>query len=141
MTTDEITASEFEIETDRGASTLHRIGEIKALVKALNEERAVLEEQLKNEMGGENRDPIVDGEHALVAYLKPKKKPASIDLSSMAKHPELEVHIVEAARAGVLVATLGALRPLKGKTAWADALLKYEMSGGVTDQLVIEETK
>lgn len=137
----EITADEFGIETDRGASTLKRIGEIKALIKTLKAEQEVLEAQLTNEMGGSNRDPIVDGEHGLVAYLKPKKKPASIDLSTMAKHPDLEVHIVEAARSGALVATLGVVRPLKGKVAWADALLKYLMDGGETDILVIEETK
>ena len=137
----EITPGEFSIETDRGASTLKRIGEIKALIKALTEERALLEEQLKNERGGSNRDPIVDGEHGLVAFIRERKKPATIDLSSMAKHPDQEAHIIEAARAGVLSATLGALRPLKGKTAWADALLKFEMSGGITETLVIEEVK
>ena len=135
----EITPEDFGIETDRGASTLKRIGEIKALIKALTDERKMLEEQLKNEMGGDNSDPVVDGEHGLVAYLKPRRKPASIDLSSMAKHPDLEVHIVEAARSGALVATLGVVRPLRGKVAWADALLRYEMDGGETETLVIEE--
>ena len=140
MTTNEIDPAEFGVETDRGASTLKRIGEIKALIRALTEEKNALEDMLRLELKPD-AEPIVDGEHGIVAYLKEKKKPASIDLSSMAKHPDQEPHIIEAARAGVLVATLGVLRPLKGKTAWADALLRYEMAGGVTHELKIEEVR
>lgn len=140
MTTNEIDPAAYGVSSDRGASTLKRIGEIKGQMKALKEELEGLEQMLRIELGND-MEPVVDLEHGIVGYLKEKKKPAMIDLSSMAKHPDLEAHIIEAARAGALVATLGVLRPLKGKTAWADALLRFEMLGGVTHELKIEETR
>ena len=84
--------------------------------------------------------PIIDGERGLVATLKERNKPASIDLISMAKHPEMEEHIIEAARTGMLNASLTPLRAMKGKAAWADALLGMEMPGGVNSVLTIQDT-
>lgn len=140
MTTTAINPEDFGIETDRGASTLSRIIELDAYIKTLEAERTALKDALRMELTN-NPDPVVDAEHGIVATLSERKKPASIDLITMAKHPEHEASIVEAARTGLLTAALTPLRAMKGKSPAADALLSYEMPGGVDYILKIEETK
>ena len=105
----------------------------------MTEEREALRDAVKLELSSDGT-PIIDGERGLVATLRERKKPASIDLISMAKHPEMEEHIIEAARTGMLNASLTPLRAMKGKAAWADALLGMEMPGGVSSVLIIQDT-
>ena len=140
MTTTEITPEEFGVETDRGAASLSRIVELDALIKTLESERTALKDALRMELTA-NPDPIADLEHGIVATLTERRKPAAIDLITMAKHPEHEANIVEAARTGLLSAALTPLRAMKGKSPAADALLSYEMPGGVDYILRIEEVK
>lgn len=135
-----ITPDEFGIDTDRGASTLSRIRELDGYIAAMEAERTTLKDALRLELTSDPT-PIVDGEHGLVAVLRERNRPASIDLASMAEHPDLAPLIAEAARAGVLFASLTAVRSVRGKTAWADALLRYEMPGGVSYVLTIEEAR
>ena len=120
--------------------SLHRLLEFDAKIKALTEEREIMRQLVRIELGSMD-EPMVDFERGIVATLREKKLPASIDLVTLAKHQDKEAHIIEAARSGVLSALLTPLRSLKGKTAWADALLGAEMPGGVTYELRIERTR
>ena len=133
-----IDPAEFGVDTDRGASLLARILVLKAQEKALAEERAALEQIVRMELTN-NPDPIVDGERGIVATLVDRNKPASIDLISMAKHPELEGMIVEAARVGLLSVPLTPLRAMRGKSPAVDSLMRFEIPGGITQVLEIKE--
>ena len=120
--------------------SLHRLLDFDAQIKAMNEEREIMRQMVRIELGSMDGVPLVDYERGIVATLREKKLPASIDLVTLAKHQDKEVHIIEAARSGALSALLTPLRALKGKTAWADVLLGAEMPGGVTHELKIERT-
>ena len=140
--TEPIDPAEFGIEDFRAKAeeSLHRIVQLDDQIKALQEEREMLKDAVKMELSSDHT-PIIDGERGIVATLRERKKPASIDLVSMSKNSGEEEHIIEAARTGVLNASLTPLRALRGRSAWADGLLKYEMPSGVTEILVIEQTK
>ena len=140
--TEPIDPAEFGIEDFRAKAeeSLHRILQLDEQIKALQEEREMLKDAVKMELASDHT-PIIDGERGIVATLRERKKPASIDLVSMSKNSGEEEHIIEAARTGVLNASLTPLRALRGRSAWADGLLKYEMPSGVTEILVIEQTK
>jgi len=114
--------------------------ELDDLIRTLEAERTVLKDALRMELTS-NPDPIADLEHGIVATLTERRKPAAIDLITMAKHPEHEANIVEAARSGLLNAALTPLRAMRGKSPAADALLSYEMPGGVDFILRIEAAK
>ena len=137
-----IDPAEFGIENFRAKAeeSLYRILQLDEQIKALQEERELLKDGVKMELSSD-RTPIIDGERGIVATLRERKKPASIDLVSMSKKTGEEEHIIEAARTGILNASLTPLRSLRGKSASADALLKYEMPSGITEILVIEQTK
>ena len=137
-----IDPAEFGIENFRAKAeeSLHRILQLDEQIKALQEEREMLKDGVKMELSSD-RTPIIDGERGIVATLRERKKPASIDLVSMSKKMGAEKHIIEAARTGILNASLTPLRALRGKSASVDAMLKYEMPSGVTEILVIEQTK
>ena len=137
-----IDPAEFGIEDFRAKADerLHRIVQLDEQIKALQEEREMLKDAVKMELSSDHT-PIIDGERGIVATLRERKKPASIDLVSMSKNSGEEEHIIEAARTGVLNASLTPLRSLRGKSASVDAMLKYEMPSGVTEILVIEQTK
>ena len=137
-----IDPAEFGIENFRAKAeeSLYRILQLDEQIKALQEERELLKDGVKMELSSD-RTPIIDGERGIVATLRERKKPASIDLPSMSKKAGEEEHIIEAARTGILNASLTPLRSLRGKSAWADALLRYEMPSGITEILVIEQTK
>lgn len=136
--TQHITAEEFGIDDDRGAALLHRILELDEYIRNATAERDALRESIKRELA-DNPEPVIDYERNITAVLKERRAPASIDLVTMATHPEHERHIIEAARAGVLNAALTPLRALKGKSAWSDAVLSYEMPAGVTYLLEIKK--
>ena len=140
--TEPIDPAEFGIEDFRAKAeeSLHRILQLDEQIKALQEEREMLKDAVKMELSSDHT-PIIDGERGIVATLRERKKPASIDLVSMSKNSGEEEHIIEAARTGVLNASLTPLRSLRGKSASVDAMLKYEMPSGVTEILVIEQTK
>ena len=140
--TEPIDPAEFGIEDFRAKAeeSLHRILQLDEQIKALQEEREMLKDAVMMELSSDHT-PIIDGERGIVATLRERKKPASIDLVSMSKNSGEEEHIIEAARTGVLNASLTPLRALRGRSAWADGLLKYEMPSGVTEILVIEQTK
>ena len=137
-----IDPAEFGIEDFRAKAeeSLHRIVQLDDQIKALQEEREMLKDAVKMELSSDHT-PIIDGERGIVATLRERRKPASIDLVSMSKKMGAEKHIIEAARTGILNASLTPLRALRGKSASADALLKYEMPSGITEILVIEQTK
>jgi hypothetical protein len=137
-----IDPAEFGIEDFRAKAeeSLHRIVQLDEQIKALQEEREMLKDAVKMELSSDHT-PIIDGERGIVATLRERRKPASIDLVSMSKKTGEEEHIIEAARTGILNASLTPLRALRGKSASADALLKYEMPSGITEILVIEQTK
>lgn len=120
--------------------SLARLLALRDQKKAIEEEISILEGPLRQylELGGM---PLIDGEHQIVASVKERQRPASIDLATMAKNPLHAAHIIEAARAGVLTASLTPLRAMKGRSEWADTLLRAEMPGGVTYTLVIEAAK
>ena len=140
--TEPIDPAEFGIEDFRAKAeeSLHRILQLDEQIKALQEEREMLKDAVKMELSSDHT-PIIDGARGIVATLRERKKPASIDLVSMRKNSGEEEHIIEAARTGVLNASLTPLRALRGRSAWAAGLLKYEMPSGVTENLVIEQTK
>ena len=141
--TDEEPFEEMRLAVDRQEretleGSLARILALKEQQKAITDELALLEGPVRQylELGGQT---LVDGEHQITATVKERNRPASIDLSTLATNPDHAAHIVEAARAGVLTASLTPLRAMKGRSAWADALLKAEMPGGV--QYVLEVRK
>ena len=138
-----IDPAEFGIEDFRAKAeeSLYRILQLDEQIKALQEERELLKDGVKMELSSD-RTPIIDGERGIVATLRERKKPASIDLVSMSKKTgEEHIHIIEAARTGILNASLTPLRALRHTSSWADGLLKYEMPSGITEILVIEQTK
>ena len=137
-----IDPAEFGIEDFRAKAeeSLHRIVQLDEQIKALQEERELLKDAVKMELSSDHT-PSIDGERGIVATLRERKKPASIDLVSMSKKTGEEEHIIEAARTGILNASLTPLRSLRGRSAWADGLLRYEMPSGITEILVIEQTK
>ena len=137
-----IDPAEFGIENFRAKAeeSLYRILQLDEQIKALQEERELLKDGVKMELSSD-RTPIIDGERGIVATIRERKRPASIDLPSMSKKAGEEEHIIEAARTGILNASLTPLRALRGRSAWADGLLRYEMPSGVTEILVIEQTK
>lgn len=118
--------------------SLARILALKDQQKAITDELALLEGPVRQylELGGM---PLIDGEHSIVASVKERNRPATIDLSTLATNPDHAAHIVEAARAGVLTASLTPLRAMKGRSAWADALLRMEQPGGVTYVLEVKK--
>lgn len=134
--------TEFGVTDGRSdvAESLHRIVFLDEQIKVLTEEREILRQRARIELGYDGT-PIIDLERGIVATLKERRRPASIDLVTLAKRPEGEAHIVEAARSGVLNASLTPLRALKGKAAWVDALLNMEMPDGMTYELRIESTR
>ena len=139
--TAEIDPAEFGIVVDRGASTLARIRELDEYIKTMEAERSALKDALRMELTT-NPEPIIDGERGLVATLVDRRKPAQIDLGTLAKDDPLAgEYLVEAARAGVLNATLTPLRALKGRSEWADKLLAREMPTGVDYILRIEKVE
>jgi len=133
---------EFGITDPRAdvEESLHRIILLDQQIKALTDEREILRDAARMALNHDGT-PIIDMERGIVAMFREKRKPASIDLVAMAKHPEQGVHIIEAARSGVLNASLTPLRALKGKAEWVDALLKMEMPSGITVELRIESTR
>lgn len=127
---------------DLAARSLARIHELKGIKKGIEDELSALEGLVKRALELDP-DPLVgelaeDSPARIVASLKERRKPASIDLGSLASEPNGERYLGDAARAGVLTASLTPLRALKGRNAWADALLSREMPGGVSDVLVME---
>jgi len=121
----------FNAWSNMGVATSNRMGEVQLAhaqqktyaergnaVKEAKRELALFEKQL--------------------ATLIERNRPASIDLISFAEKPENEQHLARAARMGLLTASLTALRAQTGKVACADALLAYEMPGGVSQVLNVE---
>lgn len=137
MTTNEITAEEFGVSADRGASTLRRLVMLRAQAKEIEAEVKEIEAALKMELTSDP-DPIIsDG---VVAVLRERRSAAEFDLITMSKHEDEHHLLVEAAREGLLTARVGAIRAQKGHSEAADVLLnKYEMPGASTFVLVVEE--
>lgn len=130
--------SEYDVFTDRGASSLSRYYELVGIIKTLTEEKNALAEQFKEELK-RNPDPIVDGEHGLVATRIERRGAAEFDLISMAQRPEMERLIVEAAREGLLAGRTTAIRAQKGHSEAADVLLRsFEMPGQASYVLNVE---
>ena len=140
--TDEEPFEAMRLEVDRKEretleGSLARILALKEQQKAITDELELLEGPVRQylELGGQT---LVDGERGIVASLKEVRAPGSIDLATLAHQPAHAEHIVEAARAGILTASLTPLRALKGRSEWVDALLRAEMPGGIRTQLIIK---
>ena len=137
MTSNPLSLTDFGIEDDRGASTISRLMEVKEFIKNLTAEKEALEQALRIELTN-NPEPIIDGEHGLVATLKEKSKPAEFDLISMGSQ-EPASYFADLAKANALRVQVTQARGLKGKMPAADALFsKYEMPGGSTFELRLE---
>lgn len=134
MTTDTPTREEL-------LDAMARLVLVKGQRKALEDEQRDLEALLRAALEERHNDPIVDGERGIVASLVERNKPAEIDLISFAEKPEHEALLARAARMGLLKAQLTSLRSQKGKVDCADALLAYEMPGGVSYVLDVKETR
>ena len=117
--------------------TLARVIAVKAQIKALKEELEKLEQPLKIELTN-NPEPIVDGEHGIVAMFKERSTPADFDLIAMAQATEAGL-LIQAAAQGRLTVRTTQLRGMKGRSAAADAILRYQMPGGVQQALIVEE--
>lgn len=136
MTSNAINLSDFIVD-DRGASELSRYTELKEYIKNLTAEMDAIAQRLKVELNS-NPDPIVDGEHGLVATLKERAGAPAFDLISMSQKDERL--LVEAARLGLLNVRTEAVRAQKGKAEAADVLLnKYAMPSGATYALIVEK--
>lgn len=117
-------------------AALQRIQALKGQKKAIDDELSDLEALVKSVL--EDGEPLVDGEHGLMATLVERRRPAEIDLISFAEKPDAARLLAEAATQGVLSARLTQLRGLAGKSEAADALLRMEVPGGVNHVLTIE---
>ncbi len=122
------------------AGALVRRQELKALIKGMQDEVDDLDALLRAALEADPT-PIVDGERGLVATLVERRKPAEVDLISFAEKPEHEPLLARAARMGLLSVRLISLRSQAGKVDAADARLRYEMPGGVTTVLTVEEAR
>jgi hypothetical protein len=118
-------------------SSLARIRALKDQQAEIKKELDALEAPLRAWLA-EHREPLVDLERGITAELHEKRRPAEIDLISAAQKPENDTHIARAAGMGLLTARLTPLRAQKGAVECADVLLRYEMPGGVTQELRIE---
>ena len=128
------------VSREEAVGMLGRIKELDGYIGEATEERDALKAAVRAVLE-DDRDPLIDGEHGIVATLKDKNKPASVDVISFAKKPEHAALLVEAGAMGFLTVALTPLRAQKGKSAAADALLRYEMPGGSTSELRIERVK
>lgn len=122
------------------AGTLAHIRDLKDEIKAMEDELEILTGHLRTALE-DDREPIVDGEHGLVATLIERSKGAEVDLISFAKRPDAERLLREAAEQGVLTARVTQLRGLAGRSEAADALLSVAAPGGVSYVLQIQEAK
>ena len=119
---------------------LARIEELNGYIGGLMDERDALKAAVRAVLE-DDREPLIDGEHGLVATLRDKNKPATVDVISFARKPENAQHLAYVAQSGLLNVALTAARALKGKSAAVDELLRYEMPGGGTTELRIERTE
>jgi hypothetical protein len=133
MTTDTPTRAEL-------VEALARRQDLKALIKGMQDELDNIDAMLRAALEADPT-PIVDGERGLAATLVERNRPAEVDLISFAEKPEHEALLARAARMGLLRANLTALRGQKGKADAADALLRFEMPGGVNRVLNVEQTR
>ena len=117
--------------------SLARRQDLKAIIRAHQDELENIDAALKAALEADPT-PIVDGERGLVATLVTRNKPGEVDLISFAERPENEATLARAARMGLLSARLTALRAQAGKADAADALLRYEMPGGVYYVPIVE---
>jgi hypothetical protein len=133
MTTDTPTRAEL-------VEALARRQDLKALIKGMQDELDNIDAMLRAALEADPT-PIVDGERGLAATLVERNRPAEVDLISFAEKPEHEALLARAARMGLLRANLTALRGQKGKADAADALLRFEMPGGVSRVLNVERAQ
>lgn len=134
-----MTSTATDLTREQLVAMVQRIKELDDYLAPLQEERNTLRDALKAQLE-RDPEPIVDGEHGWVATLREKNKPVTVDLISFAGRDEHARYLVELAQSGALDARLTQLRGLKGKSAAADTLLRYEMPGGTTAELRIERS-
>lgn len=140
----DLLAAAMTQKRDDVVASLPRIVELEAQQKAIEQELNLLKTRAKDALADDPMPLIAtlpDEVTKVVATLKQRNKPASIDLKAVADAPRGEEFLADAARALVLTAALTPLRALKGRGAWADALLAAEMPGGISDVLTIEVVK
>jgi hypothetical protein len=118
---------------------LARRMDLKAYIKGMQEELDDIDAMLKAALE-EDPTPIVDGERGISAYLKERSKGAEVDLISFAERPGSDEILARAARLGLLTVRMTALRAQSGKAMCADELLKFEMPGGVSYALTVEQS-
>ena len=128
------------VTREEAVGMLARIEELNGYIGGLMDERDALKAAVRAVLE-DDREPLIDGEHGLVATLRDKNKPATVDVISFARKPENAQHLAYVAQSGLLNAALTAARALKGKSAAVDELLRYEMPGGGTTELRIERTE
>jgi Arc/MetJ family transcription regulator len=128
------------VTREEAVGMLARIEELNGYIGGLMDERDALKAAVRAVLE-DDREPLIDGEHGLVATLRDKNKPATVDVISFARKPENAQHLAYVAQSGLLNVALTAARALKGKSAAVDELLRYEMPGGGTTELRIERTE
>lgn len=117
-----------------------RLHDLRDIIKGLKSEEEQVAAALKAALESDP-EPIVDGEHGLVARLQERNKPAEVDLISFSKRPDGERLLREAAEQGLLSARVTQLKGLAGRSEAADALLSVSAPGGVTSILVVEKVQ
>lgn len=128
------------VTREEAVGMLARIKDLDGYIGGLMDERDALKAAVRAVLE-DDREPLIDGEHGLVATLRDKNKPATVDVISFARKPENAQHLAYVAQSGLLNVALTAARALKGKSAAVDELLRYEMPGGGTTELRIERTE
>ena len=128
------------VTREEAVGMLARIEELNGYIGGLMDERDALKAAVRAVLE-DDREPLIDGEHGLVATLRDKNKPATVDVISFARKPENAQHLAYVAQSGLLNVALTAARALKGKSTAVDELLRYEMPGGGTTELRIERTE
>ena len=128
------------VTREEAVGMLARIKDLDGYIGDCMDERDALKAAVRAVLE-DDREPLIDGEHGLVATLRDKNKPATVDVISFARKPENAQHLAYVAQSGLLNVALTAARALKGKSTAVDELLRYEMPGGGTTELRIERTE
>ena len=141
-TTDGINLADFidraalEASLARAAALKRNVAFLKGQMETEQGELDAIMQRLADALA-ENPEPLVDGEHGIVATASVKKGRRSVDALSFAQKPENAAHIVELMRRGDATIPVGGLKA--GRSAADDAALRFILPASETPWAEIQE--
>ena len=135
---DFIDRSALEASLARAAALKRNVAFLKGQMETEQGELDAIMQRLADALA-ENPEPLVDGEHGIIATASVKKGRRSLDSISFAQNPDNAAHIVELMRRGDASVGVSNLKP--GHSAADDAAIRFIMPATETPWVSIEETK